>query len=420
MVISIKHDAARDFAVEVVQQLRDAGYQALWAGGCVRDMQLGRTPKDYDVATNATPEQVREVFGRRRTIPIGAAFGVIAVRGPRDAGMIEVATFREDGGYTDGRRPDQVVYSTAEEDAQRRDFTINGMFFDPLDNQVIDYVGGLNDLKAGVIRAIGDPHQRIAEDKLRMLRAVRFAATFGFELDARTSAAVSQHAADISVVSAERIAAEMQRMLLHHSRALGMQMMRDTGLLMQILPEEFRSAPERNPKLWAQSQKILSVLHEPGFPLALAALLRPICPPGDREAVVEVCKHWKLSNEDTLITGYLHTRCHELLNSKTSPWPLLQRLLITPHIDQLVQFSEALAAVTGNGTADVNFARTRLALPAEELNPPSILDGNDLKRAGLKPGPMFKKLIETVRNAQLEKQISTTEEAVEFARRILK
>src|SRR5690349_3855336 len=171
--------AQRAFALDVARRLRERGYESLWAGGCVRDQLLGLTPKDYDVATNATPEQVRDLFGHRKTIAIGAAFGVISVIGPRPAGQIDVATFRRDSDTSDGRRPDAVTFTNAEEDARRRDFTINGLFFDPIDERVIDYVGGQEDLKRGVMRAIGEPAQRFDEDKLRMLRAVRFTATLG-------------------------------------------------------------------------------------------------------------------------------------------------------------------------------------------------------------------------------------------------
>src|SRR5688572_4921449 len=176
----------RAFALEIVEKLRAAGFEALWAGGCVRDELLGLTPKDYDVATSAMPDQIRDVFGRRRTLPIGAAFGVITVLGPRAAGQVEVATFRTDAAYSDGRRPDSVTFTDAEHDAQRRDFTINGLFYDPIEGKVVDFVGGQEDLKRGTIRAIGDPRLRIAEDKLRMLRAVRFAATFNFAIDPDT------------------------------------------------------------------------------------------------------------------------------------------------------------------------------------------------------------------------------------------
>ena len=177
-------DDQRRFAIEVVRRLQAAGFMAYWAGGCVRDQLLGRTPKDYDVATNAMPEQVRELFGRRRTLAIGAAFGVYSVIGPKAAGTVEVTTFRRDAAYSDGRHPDSVTFSTAEEDASRRDFTINGLFYDPTERRVIDFVGGQEDLAVGLIRAIGNARDRFAEDKLRMLRAVRFAAAFDFTLDA--------------------------------------------------------------------------------------------------------------------------------------------------------------------------------------------------------------------------------------------
>ena len=173
----------RESGPHVLRRLRKAGYQALWAGGCVRDQLFGRTPNDYDVATSATPAEIRQVFGRRHTLEIGAAFGVVAVLGRKEAGMIEVTTFRRDAQYSDGRHPDAVVFSTPEEDAQRRDFTINGLFYDPLEDRVIDYVGGVADLERGLVRAIGDPRARFSEDKLRMIRAVRIAAGFNFAVD---------------------------------------------------------------------------------------------------------------------------------------------------------------------------------------------------------------------------------------------
>lgn len=183
-------NAQRRFAKQVVEDLRAAGHEALWAGGCVRDGLLGIEPKDYDVATDAGPDRVREVFGRRRTIPVGAAFGVITVLGPKPCDPIEVATFRTDGEYRDGRHPESVRFTTAEEDAQRRDFTINGLFYDPIEERVIDYVGGEADLGGRTVRAIGDASARFGEDKLRMLRAVRFATTFGFDIEAETLAAI--------------------------------------------------------------------------------------------------------------------------------------------------------------------------------------------------------------------------------------
>jgi tRNA nucleotidyltransferase/poly(A) polymerase len=194
-------------------------------------------PKDYDVATDAVPDRIREIFGRKKTLAMGAAFGVITVLGGKRAGQIDVATFRRDAAYSDGRHPDAVSFADPEQDAQRRDFTINGLFYDPLDSRVIDFVGGQEDLQAGLVRAIGDPNARIAEDKLRMLRAVRFASRFGFLLERGTAQAIEQHAGELVIVSAERVAAELRMILTHDSRQRGVEMLAKTGLLEVVLPE---------------------------------------------------------------------------------------------------------------------------------------------------------------------------------------
>ena len=210
------------FALEIVLQLRAAGHIALFAGGCVRDSLLGREAKDYDIATTARPEQVRKLFGHRRTLAVGASFGVIMVLAPQGGGQVEVATFRTEGPYLDGRRPESVAFCTPEEDARRRDFTINGMFFDPVEQRVLDFVSGEQDLNAKIVRAIGNPHERFREDKLRMLRAVRFTATLGFSLDPETADAIRAMASELIVVSSERIAQELKKMLLdpHRRRAI--------------------------------------------------------------------------------------------------------------------------------------------------------------------------------------------------------
>ena len=233
----IDPEQQRHFALDVVRQLRTAGFEAYWAGGCVRDELLGRKPKDYDVATNATPPEIRALFGHQRTLPLGVVFGVITVLGPRLAGMIEVATFRQDAEYSDGRHPDRVTFSSAREDAARRDFTINGMFFEPVGGKVIDFVGGQADLQNRLIRAIGSPRLRFGEDKLRMLRAVRFTAALGFSLDAETAATVREMAGQITVVSPERIAMEMRRVLTESGRVHGIRLLVELGLAAAVLPE---------------------------------------------------------------------------------------------------------------------------------------------------------------------------------------
>src|SRR5262245_31696779 len=363
---------ARDFAVEVVRRLREAGHQALWAGGCVRDQLLGQTPKDYDVATDAVPDRIREIFGRRRTLALGAAFGVITVLGPKAAGQIEVATFRKDAAYSDGRHPDAVTFSDAEHDAQRRDFTINGLFFDPLAEQVIDYVGGQQDLARRVIRAIGDPLARIAEDKLRMLRAARFAARFDFALDAGTLAAIRQQAAELVIVSAERVAAELRLILTHASRAAGVQLLADSNLLEVVLPEATPLLQSR--EQWTRCVNILALLHAPTFAMALAALLRELqLAEPDRDLPQLVFERWKLSTDELAGASKLPSEEPLIRTARAQPWPKLQRVLIAPRVDELLGYCEAVAKTLDGSAAEIEFCREKLALPTEELNPPPLV-----------------------------------------------
>ncbi len=228
-------DSKRQFAIEVVRRLQQSGHRALWAGGCVRDLVMGHEPDDFDVATSARPEQVQDLF--RRTIAVGASFGVIVVVGQPEQGQVEVATFRTEGMYSDGRHPDHVEFSTPEADAGRRDFTINGIFFDPIRDELLDFVGGRADIERRVLRAIGDPRDRFAEDRLRMLRAVRFSARFGFAMDPATEDAIQRVAGSISGVSAERIQNELRRLLEHPSRVAGIALCDRVGLLSAVLPE---------------------------------------------------------------------------------------------------------------------------------------------------------------------------------------
>ena len=408
--------AAKQFAHHVVQRLREAGFESLWAGGCVRDMLLGREPNDYDVATAATPEQVREVFGRRRTLAIGAAFGVITVLGSKQQGQIEVATFRCDAEYSDGRRPDSVSFSTAEEDAQRRDFTINGLFYDPLAEQVIDYVAGQADLQAGVIRAIRDPFERIAEDKLRMLRAVRFAATFDFQLETQTRAAICQQAGALQVVSAERIAAEMQRMLVHPQRCRAMELLRDCQLLVEVLPEAKRF--DEQPSTWSETRDVLGRLASPCFPVAFAALIRLLVKAGDGAAARTIGKRWKLSNDDLKLTAFLIAHLAEIRTADQVAWPQLQRILIHDNIQDLMALAEAVAGTCEDPSAALERCREKLELPQQKLNPPLLLDGNDLRQL-IQPGPVFKEILTAVRDAQLEGQLTSQSEALDYVRVLL-
>jgi poly(A) polymerase len=404
---------SRQFAIDVVAKLRAAGHQALWAGGCVRDQLLGKTPKDYDVATDAEPERIRDVFGRKRTLAIGAAFGVITVLGPQDAGQIEVATFRRDLGYSDGRRPDAVAFTSAEEDAKRRDFTINGIFFDPVANQYHDYVGGQEDLQLRIIRAIGNPHERFAEDKLRMLRAVRFAATFDFAFDPGTLASVKKHAPDIQAVSAERIAAEMRRMLGHENRAAALVLLRESGLLAEILPE-LAGLVVNESDAWGRTLSILRQLRKPTFAMTLAALLREVSVSSDLAKVKSALARWKLPNEDSG-GALMLLRDEPLIRSAESrPWPQIQRLLISPRVEELVSYSEAVAITHGEGLESIAFCRQKLALPVAALDPPPLITGEDLKRLGIALGPAYKDILEALRDEQLEGRIGSLVEATQL------
>jgi len=401
----------RRFATEIVRRLRSAGFEAYWAGGCVRDQLLGRVPKDYDVATNATPPQIRRLFGRKRTLAIGAAFGVITVIGPKPAGMIEVATFRQDAAYSDGRHPDHITFSSAEEDALRRDFTINGLFFDPIEEKVIDFVGGREDLAAKLIRAIGEPRERIGEDKLRMLRAVRFAATFGFELHPDTLAAIREMASQITVVSAERIAMEMRRLLVEPRRAEGVRMMIDAGLADAVLPEVVpRDEPQR--RRLDRTLGVLAKLPQPGFPLALGTLLHELT---DAAGAREVCRRWRLSNRETDRVVWLVENHAALGIARSMRFSALQPLLVAEGIGDLLALHDALAL----DSEESAYCRSLLARPRDALDPPPLLTGDDLIAHGLSPGPQFGDLLERVRDAQLDEEIRTKEEALAMVDRML-
>jgi poly(A) polymerase len=369
--------------------------------------------------TSAQPDEVQRVFGRRKTLAIGASFGVITVLGPKGAGQIDVATFRREAGYSDGRHPDSVTFTNAEQDALRRDFTINGLFFDPVENRVIDYIGGQEDLRLGIVRAIGDPAERIAEDKLRMLRAVRFAARFDFAIEPGTLAAIQQHAHELVIVSAERIAAEMRRIITHPSRARGVLLAQIARLLEVMLPESAALSPDDlwSPESaadtpWRRTLHILHRLERPTFAVALAALLREIPEP---EIARRVFERWKLSTDELEGTSLALASEPTLREARQVPWPRLQRLLIAPRIDELLTYGQAVAFVIDRDTANIDFCREKLTLPTAKLNPPPLLTGDDLKQLGIPPGPAYRTILEAVRDAQLEGRIDTRESALQFA-----
>ena len=405
----------RRFATDVVDQLRASGHTAYWAGGCVRDRLLGLVPKDYDVATSAKPDQIRAIFGHRRTLAIGAAFGVITVLGGRRAGQIEVATFREDAQYSDGRHPDNVRFSTAEMDAQRRDFTINGLFFDPHEERVIDYVGGQQDLGRRLIRAIGNPQDRIAEDRLRMLRAVRFAATFGFQLEAATLDAIRAMAHGVVKVSAERIAAELRRMLEDSTRRAACELLVETELLSLVLPEvaDLESGPGPGASDWQETLRVLDALVEPKFPLSLAALLHRCATP---DTINELGQRLRLSNHEVDRATWLLQHHALIVGAPDMKWSQLQPLLVCDGIDDLLAMR---AAIASPDSPDVVLFRQHLRRPLSELDPPLLLTGDDLIAHGIQPGPAFRGLLDRIRAAQLDEEISSREEGLTLVDRLL-
>lgn len=414
----------RQFATDVVRRLRAAGHVSYWAGGCVRDLVRGVAPQDYDVATDARPDAVRDLFGRKRTLAVGEAFGVVIVLPPEGVAPVEVATFRSEGPYRDGRRPDSIEFCSPEADALRRDFTINGMFYDPLTEEIHDYVGGRDDIHRKIVRAIGDPAARMTEDKLRLLRAVRFAASLGFELDERTARAVVAMAPEIGVVSVERIAQELRKMLVNVNRQRAMALCRELGLLSVFLPEAVTFDPDPDDTL-----AILDHLSEPSFALALAALLRQVPNPVEtrRQPVPEqgtvraVCRRLKLSNQDADDCVWLHSHSLDLLSAQEMTKAQLKRLLAHPLIESLVSLTAANVETLGLDRSGLDLAASqRRRWTTDEIDPPPLINGNDAIAAGASAGPRLKELLNLVREAQLNEQIATRDEAIALLRQQLR
>lgn len=409
----------REFAADVVARLQAAGHRALWAGGCVRDELLGLTPADYDVATDATPDRVTALF--RRCLLLGASFGVVEVLGPRGPDgewlKVQVATFRSDGTYTDGRRPDSVTFSSPEEDARRRDFTVNGMFFDPVTREVIDHVGGRADLEAKVLRAIGDPAERFAEDKLRILRAARMAARFGLAVDPATLAAAERMAGGIRAVSPERVGEELRKTLAHPSRGRGLRLVREVGLVGPLLPELLPAFDRPHPPAgtgWDHLVAVLEALPGPAsFPLAFAGVLHEL---GAKPAG-EVGRRLRLSNAELDRAVWLVGTNDCLRDAPAMRPSRLYPVLVHPGVGDLLALHRADAAAAGAGVGHVEFCERLLREKRpDELNPPPLLTGDDLRAMGLTPGPAFKRLLDAVRTAQLDGDVRTRDEAEALVR----
>jgi poly(A) polymerase len=433
---------ARELANSICDTLRAHRYQALLVGGCVRDLLLGREAADYDVTTDATPDQVMELFPD--SIAVGARFGVILV--PRDGLKVEVATFRSDVGYSDGRHPDRVEYArTPKEDVQRRDFTINGLLLRHDSGEVLDFVGGQADLKAGLIRAIGEPDRRFSEDKLRLLRAVRFAARFGFRIELATSDAIRRHAHEVTAVSAERVRDELTKLLTEGAARHGFELLDETGLLQAVLPEiaamkGVEQPPQYHPEgdVWIHTRLMIEQLPAGCSPtLAWGVLLHDVGKPatfksadetGDRirfDGHVDVgvsmgeaiCRRLRFSNDETeqivtLVANHMRFKDVEQMRAST-----LKRFVRLPRFEEHLELHRLDCLSSHARLHAYDQVRKVLAeTPNEQIRPTRLLTGEDLKEMGYSPGPIFSDILRAVEDAQLEGELSTKAEAAKFVK----
>jgi poly(A) polymerase len=445
---------SKDFAISIIKELRQHGFQAYLAGGCVRDLLLKREPADYDIATSATPAEVMEMFPD--TYAVGAQFGVVLVplpedqRTPADENVIsktravEVATFRSDLGYSDGRRPDEVRFSQdPREDVARRDFTINGMMLDPVSSEVLDFVGGRRDLGAGIVRAIGDPKVRLAEDKLRMLRAVRFAARFEYAIEAETLAAIQGLAHEIRVVSRERVRDELTKMLIEGHARRAFLLLDESGLLKEVLPEILamkgvEQPPEFHPEgdVFVHTLLLLENLPQPCSPaLAWGALLHDVGKPAtfrvapDRirfdnhvevgvKIAEEICERLRFSNHDASQVLSLvdnHMRFGHVTRMKEST---LKKFLRLPGFEEHLALHRADSLASHGNLSTYELVRAKLAeIPPEKIRPAALVTGDDLIASGYAPGPRFREILDAVEDAQLEGRLLSRDAAIEFVRR---
>lgn len=424
-------------ATRIVRRLRDAGYEAYFAGGCVRDRLLGRVAHDIDIATSAHPEQVQKLF--HRTVAVGAQFGVIVVL--EDGAEFQVATFRADGVYLDGRRPESVTFTTAEGDALRRDFTVNGLFYDPVESRVLDFVGGEADLKAGIIRCIGEPADRFHEDKLRLLRGVRFAATLGFRIAEPTWTALRAQVPSITAVSAERIREELVKIFVHPSRVRGFDLLDKSGLLEILLPEVTamkgcEQPPEFHPEgdVFVHTRLMLSLLPETvSIPLVFSVLFHDIGKPPvfhvdetgrirfngheSQSAIMteKIFHRLRFSNaqmEATVMAVKNHMAFKDVKNMRVAT---LKRFLARPTIEDELELHR-VDCLGSHGLLD-NYGfllEKREEFSREPLIPPPLVTGQDLISMGWKPGPLFKRILDAVQVAQLEGTVTSREEAMEW------
>lgn len=428
----------RDAALTLARRLKNAGHEAYFAGGCVRDVLLGREPKDYDIATSAPPAEVLRLFPGSNEV--GAHFGVIIAK---HAGHhVEVATFRTDGSYKDNRRPESVTFSSAAEDAQRRDFTINGLFEEPETGEIVDHVGGVADLHAGVLRAIGSPAARFQEDALRLLRAVRFATSLDFALAPETSAALAENADLLAKISPERIRDEFSKILLHPRRAHGLDLLVSSGLIRHVVPEVLDligcdQPPEWHPEgdVYTHTRIMLEMLApDPPLDLCLAVLLHDIAKPPTR-TVDEIGGRIRFNGHDALGAEMAETilrrlrypnaiieavvpmvaRHMQFMHVQQMRTAKLKRFMSTPTFQQEMELHRVDCGSSNGFTDNYEFIRAKEEeFAAAPLIPPPLVTGRDLISMGHKPSPLFKDVLEALQTEQLEGRISEREPALRF------
>ncbi len=392
-------------AESILARLRDCGYEAYLAGGCVRDKLLGAVPTDYDVATSATPEEVCRIF--RRTKKVGAQFGVVIVVLKNTE--IEVATFRTDCSYKDGRRPEAVRFSSPEEDARRRDFTINGMFYDPANDRIIDYVGGRDDLDAQIVRCIGEPERRFEEDHLRMLRAVRFAARLGFSIEDSTMRAIGANAQRITEISAERIRMELELILTNPNRVRAWQLLRGTRLLNYLSPSMSLTDEQAN-----LVENILG--HLPADITVCQAFAVMLLSLPD-ESIKNACVGLRCSNDTTEGVRFLASNSGVASKADSLDLADIKVLLNTGLFNDLLVVASALAQAEGTGERELqNLSRRSSRIAPEAIAPRPLITGDDLMRFGLSPGPQFGKILSRVYREQLNEEILSREMALARAK----
>jgi len=434
---------ARQTATSFARRLKKAGHVAYFAGGCVRDRLLQKEPKDYDIATSATPAQVTKLFPGSNEV--GAHFGVVIAKEHGNA--VEIATFRTDGSYRDGRRPDMVTFSTPEEDAKRRDFTINGLFENPETGEVIDFVGGRDDLSAGILRAIGNPADRFHEDALRLMRAIRFATTLGFEIEPATWAAIQANADGLLRISPERIREEFSRLIVQPARARGLDLLVESGLIQHFIPEVLpligcEQPPEWHPEgdVYVHTRIMLDMLG-PDAPLelCLAVLLHDIAKPPtqtfDHEAgrirfnghdmmgasmAEEILRRLKYPNHVIEDVAFMVSRHMQFMNVQQMRTSKLKRFMAAPTFPLELDLHRVDCASSNGFTDNLEFLIEKREEFAEEpLIPPPLVTGHDLIRMGMNPGPRFSEILEAVQTEQLEGRLTERESALEWVKGLL-